>query len=365
MALREQLLPIRGRAENGAGLLTEEATKNALVMPMLRALGYDVFDPSIVVPEFTADFGVKKGEKVDYAIMVGGEVAILIECKPVNCDLAVVHASQLYRYFSVTKARFGILTNGREWRFFTDLDAPNKMDEKPFFIFSVLDHSDQDFSELEKFAASNFSVNGIISAASDLKLKSLITAALRKEFSQPTDDFIRMIGRRVHEGNLTAEVRVRYGAMIVSCIADILRDQANQRLKDAIDRPAVHAAVVAPPVLTPSDAATADEAAAQATVKTTDDEMEAFRIIKAIVRKDVEVSRIFMRDAASYCAVLLDDNNRKPIARLYLEGRRKRIGIFHNKIETKHDVEGIDDTYKLGDEIQRAVQLYLMPSSDA
>lgn len=114
VTLREQLITLRNRAERSSELLTEEATKNALIMPMLKTLGYDVFDPSIVIPEFTADFGVKKGEKVDYAIRIGGEIQILVECKPVHSDLASVHASQLYRYYSVTKARFGILTNGRE-----------------------------------------------------------------------------------------------------------------------------------------------------------------------------------------------------------------------------------------------------------
>ncbi|WP_439595068.1 type I restriction endonuclease [Falsiroseomonas sp.] len=363
MALREQLVPIRSRAENAGGLLTEEATKNALVMPMLRALGYDVFDPSIVIPEFTADFGVKKGEKVDYAIMVDGEVAILIECKPILSDLATVHASQLYRYFSVTKARFGVLTNGREWRFFTDLDAPNKMDDKPFFIFSVLEYADADLAELEKFSASKFSVNGIISAASDLKLKSLISDALRKEFAQPTEEFVRMIGRRVHEGNLTAEVRQRYGAMILSCIADILRDQANQRLKDAIDRPAASTTALGastpPPV---ADAKPAEETAGA--IKTTEEELEAFRTIRAILRKNVDVRRVMIRDAASYCAVLLDDNNRRPIARLYLEGRKKRVGIFVNKVETRHEIGSLEDIYSLGDELQKAVAGYLSPDTN-
>jgi hypothetical protein len=356
MSLKEQLLPIRARAENPASLLTEEATKNALVMPMLRALGYDVFDPSIVIPEFTADFGVKKGEKVDYAIVSSGEVAILIECKPVLSDLATVHASQLYRYFSVTKSRFGILTNGREWRFFTDLDAPNKMDEKPFFIFKLLDYSDQDFAELDKFSASNFSINGIISAASDLKLKSLITEALRKEFAQPTDDFVRLIGRRVHEGNMTIEVRGRYAGIIVSCIGDILRDQANQRLKEAIDGPRLGQAVtVAPSML----AQEAEEVKDNSGVVTTEEEQDALRIVKAILRKDIDLKRIFIRDAASYCAILLDDNNRKPLCRFYFSSKKKRVGIFLNKEEVRHDIAVLEDIYGLGDELQKSLSFYV------
>ena len=91
---------------------TEEATKNAFVMPFIQALGYNVFDPTEVVPEFTADIGTKKSEKVDYAIIQGGQPIILIEAKSATADLNEEHASQLFRYFSVTEARIGILTNG-------------------------------------------------------------------------------------------------------------------------------------------------------------------------------------------------------------------------------------------------------------
>jgi predicted type IV restriction endonuclease len=100
---------------------TEEATKNALVMPFIGALGYNVFDPTEVTPELTADVGIKKGEKVDYAILQDGQPIMLFECKWHGAELKDGHASQLYRYFSVTHARFGVLTNGIIYRFFTDL----------------------------------------------------------------------------------------------------------------------------------------------------------------------------------------------------------------------------------------------------
>ena len=122
-----------------ANIKTEEATKNALVMPLLNILGYNVFDPTEVVPEFTTDYGTKKGEKVDYAIFREGKPVILIECKSIDVDLDTVHASQLFRYFTVSEAKIGILTNGIVYRFFTDIDAPNKMDEKPFLEINLLD----------------------------------------------------------------------------------------------------------------------------------------------------------------------------------------------------------------------------------
>lgn len=134
MEIGSALASLAKKIERNSKIIeTEEATKNAFVMPFLNnVLGYDVFDPSEVIPEFTADTGTKKGEKVDYAIIKDGEVQVLIECKKLGEPLSLKHASQLYRYFSVTNARIAILTNGVIYQFFTDLDAPNKMDEKPF-----------------------------------------------------------------------------------------------------------------------------------------------------------------------------------------------------------------------------------------
>src|SRR5690625_3790859 len=122
-------------------------------MPFISTvLGYDVFNPLEVVPEFTADVGVKRGEKVDYAIMRDGEVQILVECKSSNDALRVEHASQLFRYFSVTNARIAILTNGQVYKFYTDLDAPNKMDDRPFLVLDLLAIDETLLPELRKLS---------------------------------------------------------------------------------------------------------------------------------------------------------------------------------------------------------------------
>ena len=131
MTFLDQVRSIAARAEKQLSKIrTEEATKNALVMPLISALGYNVFDPSEVIPEFIADVGVKKGEKVDYAILKNGKVVILFECKAATVSLDDCHASQLYRYFSVTDARVAVLTNGLDYRFYSDLEQPNRMDSK-------------------------------------------------------------------------------------------------------------------------------------------------------------------------------------------------------------------------------------------
>lgn len=184
-------------------LQTEEATKNALVMPFLHTvLGYDVFNPSEVVPEFTADTIGKKGEKVDYALIKKGEVQILIECKKYNEKLSIKHASQLFRYFSVTNARLAILTNGTEYQFYTDLDAPNKMDEKPFLILDLENIDEHLIPEVKKLTKNSFDVNSIVSAAGELKYLSQIKRIISEQFKEPEEDFIRFLPQGLMMGFL-------------------------------------------------------------------------------------------------------------------------------------------------------------------
>src|ERR1044071_7269994 len=124
MSFVEQLQALAIKTEKLCPVLeTEEATKNALVMPLIHMLGYDIFDPTEVIPEFTADVGIKKGEKVDYAVKKDGRLVMLFECKHCGAELNLKHASQLFRYFAVTEARIGVLTNGIIYQFYTDLET--------------------------------------------------------------------------------------------------------------------------------------------------------------------------------------------------------------------------------------------------
>ena len=183
-----------------AQILTEAATKTALVLPFIDALGYDIFDPAEVVPEFTADVGIKKGEKVDYAITKDGVPIIMIEAKCLGTDLTIVHASQLYRYFSVTAARFSILTDGATYRFYSDLDAPNKMDDKPFLVFDLLNFDASQVEELKRFSKSAFDVDNILSTASEFKYTREIKTLLAAEFVTPSEPLSGISRRRFIRG---------------------------------------------------------------------------------------------------------------------------------------------------------------------
>jgi len=211
----DQLKTLAVRIESTKDMIkTEEATKNAMIMPFIQSLGYNVFDPLEVTPELVADIGTKKGEKVDYAILKDGKPIILFECKKCGADLGVNHASQLFRYFHVTEARFGVLTNGLVYRFFTDLEVPNKMDEKPFLEFNILDFKDQEVDELKKFEKSSFDLETILTTANELKYTRAIRNLLSEWMINPSKDFVRLVAADLLSGkNFTPAVKDQFTAI--------------------------------------------------------------------------------------------------------------------------------------------------------
>jgi predicted type IV restriction endonuclease len=358
MDIAEKIKALAGRVEKlRSNVLTEEACKNAFVMPFLSALNYDVFDPEIVVPEFVADVGVKKGEKVDYAIRIGGKIALLVECKGCGKDLSDVHMSQLYRYFSVTEARFAILTNGIDYWFYTDLDEANKMDQRPFFRFNVLDYRPDDIQELQKFAIEMFDVDNILSTANNLKYSSAIKAELMKEFDDPSEDFIRMLVVRVFDGRFTQRVRDEFSPLVSSAIRDAVRDMVNQRITTALDAGSTGRPLAVPAAVPETADVSGDR---NSEIETTEEELEAFHIIRAIVRPEVKSDRVVMRDAKTYCAILIDNNNRRPLARLYFNGKSvKYVGLFDSeRQEERCMISGLDDIYGFADRLKKAAAMY-------
>lgn len=332
---------------------TEEATKNALVMPFIGALGYNVFDPMEVTPELDADVGVKKGEKVDYAILKDGKPIILFECKGVSANLDEVHASQLYRYFSVTEARIGVLTNGIIYRFFSDLEAPNKMDAKPFLEVNLLGFDETVLAELKKFSKSAFELGSILANASDLKYTREIKRILAQEINQPTDDFVRFFTAQVYAGRLTQSVREQFTEITKKAFQQFVSERVSDRLKSAL---AQEQDSVKP-------AATGDEGAVpgaeEAQSQPSEDEIHGFYIVKAILTQLVDADRIYMRDQKSYCSVLLDDSNRKPICRLWFNGSQKYVGFFGaDKNETRTPIANLAEIYKLADPLKETVSRY-------
>lgn len=332
-------------------ICTEEATKNALVMPMINILGYNVFDPTEVIPEFTADHGTKKGEKVDYAIFKEGKPIILIECKPVDADLNDAHASQLFRYFTVTDAKVGILTNGVMYRFYSDLEAANKMDEKPFLEIDLLNLKENLVEELKRFKKERFDIDELISVANELKYTKEIKQILLDELNNPSEAFVRFFAKQVYDGVLTPALREKFTGLTKSAFNQFINDRISERLKIAMVDNVASAQ---------KEDVSSEEPVEQTTdVITTEDEKEAYYIVKAILHENTDLDRVFMRDAKRYCAILLDDNNRKPICRLYFNTKQKYIGIFNeNREEEKQPINNLSEIYGFSDKLKNVVRLF-------
>lgn len=332
--------------------MTEEATKTSVVMPFLQALGYDVFNLDEVVPEVIADVGIKKGEKIDFAIKMNGKISILIEAKPISTALGNAQYSQLFRYFATTDARLAILINGREIWFFSDIDEPNKMDKKPFFTFDLQNYTDGDVEELSRFEKAGFSFEEILSAASNLKYVKSVAGILSQQLEAPEDDFVRFFARKTHDGSITKAVLDQFRPAIAQALDEVIRKRIQERLNVTFGKEQ------------PAADAVADKHGAEVgsgEMETTADEQLAFLIAQAIGSKLVPLERLAIRDAKSYCAVLLDDNNRKPVCRFYFNAKSvKHLGTFNaEKIETKHQIKEVPDIYKYASLIEEAIGSYL------
>jgi hypothetical protein len=355
--LLKQLQELSQRASRVMGsIATEEACKTAFVMPLLRALGYDVFNPEEVIPEFIADVGTKKGEKVDYAIRKDGKIIMLIECKWSGRALTLENASQLFRYFTVTSARCAVLTNGLMYQFYTDIDEANKMDRVPFFVFNLLDFTEASAGELVRFSRDLFDVNAVLGAAATLKQTNAIKQRLADELHSPSEPFVRALAAKLVDGRMTQSVLDQYVALVQRAFAEFIRDQLSERLKSALraEAPQVLAATL-PIESSPETSIDTD----QPDITTTDEERDAFQIIRAICRQWVSPQRIVMRDAKSYCAVLLDDNNRKPIARLHFNALTKRyLGVFSMKQEERIEISSLDDIFTHAARLKSAIDEY-------
>ncbi|MBR9827279.1 MAG: restriction endonuclease [Oceanospirillales bacterium] len=354
MEIGSALASLAKKIERNSKIIeTEEATKNAFVMPFLNnVLGYDVFDPSEVIPEFTADTGTKKGEKVDYAIIKDGEVQVLIECKKLGEPLSLKHASQLYRYFSVTNARIAILTNGVIYQFFTDLDAPNKMDEKPFLELDLCNIDEHVVPEVAKLTKEDFDVTSVINSAGELKYMNQIRKVIAAQLVEPDDDFIRLFASRVYDGAITQKVRELFAELTVKAFKQYLNDKINERLKSALQ---------SEPEPSPTKAVEAENEVDNGNEKiiTTAEELEGYNIVRAIMCEVVEIDNITQRDTQSYFGVLLDDNNRKPICRLHFNRTQKYIGLFdEQKKETRYPIERVEDIFQYSDELKKTVSYY-------
>jgi len=334
---------------------SEEATKNALVLPFFKLLGYDVFNPFEFVPEFTADVGIKKGEKVDYAIVVDEKPVILIEAKWCGEPLDN-HASQLFRYFSATSAKFGILTNGITYKFYTDLNEANKMDLEPFLDINVLEIHENIIPELKRFAKKTLDIDGAFNAAAELKYMGKIHNLLNASRTEPDDNFVKYVMSEIYDGTRTQKAVDEFRSIVKRGFNQFINDTISDTLKNALKGQ--------------SEANRADvELIPDGEVEQTDDvdgspmtmeEMEAFAIVKAILRDMIDVNRLSWQHTKDYMVILFDSNSRKRVCRFWFGRKQKYITTpDENNKPVRHDISNLNDIYNYSDHLRAVCRRYI------
>lgn len=364
MPLEDDLKAISNRIPDFRDRIsTEEATKQSLVLPFLQALGYNVFDPTEIEPEFTADIGIKQGEKVDYAVMSEGEPVILIECKKVSDNLASDHrVSQLYRYFGATQVRIGVLTNGVFYRFFSDLESSNVMDTSPFLEVDLEHLDSRSIEQLGRFAK-GFDVEEVVEAASRLRYIHGMKQALMQQYNQPEEDFVDWLGRKVYSGRMTQTAREMLSNLTRRAFHEFVNDRISDTLQAAQNLARFQEdEFVSEPVHSSEE----DVEGKGPKIVTTAQELQAFDIVKDIAKDIVDPERVHLRDSQSYCAILLDNSNRRPLCRLHFHGSRMLIGFFDGTrydsgslVENRLPLDSLNDIYSYSEQIREAVQRYL------
>ncbi|MFK2517105.1 type I restriction endonuclease [Bacteroides fragilis] len=370
MDFKDQILQLAERIQKQKdSIATEEATKTAFIMPMIAALGYDVFNPFEVIPELDCDLIKKKGEKIDYAIIKDESPIILIECKHCKQDLNL-HDTQLQKYFVASKARFGVLTNGIEYRFYTDLEKINIMDEKPFLIVDMLELSDADIEQLKKFHKSYYNEEDVLSTANELKYTTEIKSILNNEFSSPTPEFVRFFARQAYtSGQITSKVIDMFTPLVKKSISSIINDIISDRLNTAIkngeqtsdplqmsDNTSINTSTENTEEKLPDGVVYMDK---ESGIVTTQEELDAYNIVRSILRKSVDVARITYRDYKSYFVVNLDNSQWFWICRISIGARKKQIGIPLDNYKSCEwiQIDSIDDIFKYAGKLEESLKM--------
>jgi len=351
MDLIDQLKALALRAEKtGPSLTNEEATKMALIAPFIQALGYDIFNPAEVMPEFRADLpGIKQGERVDYAVIMDGKPQILIEAKPFGTDLKDAEMGQLSRYFHATEARIAILSNGSQFRFFSDLEKSNVMDTSPFAEVDLHDLGNAPLEELKKLSKTLFDLETLLTTAEALKIVRAVKKELKAELLNPSDWLVKEMATRCHSArNITEKVKEQVKPLVIEAIKQVISDRINERLG---------AALLAEQDQTNIDGTQAIDGAEESDsgIITTEEEFSGLLIIRAICSERIDPMRLLPKDTKSYFNVLLDGNTRKPVVRLRFDGNTKRVEFFDGAEPKSEVIEGPSGLYQHQERIRNAL----------
>ena len=288
---------------------TEESTKTAFILPLLQILGYDIFNPLELIPECHSDIGGKKGEKVVYRICLNQIPTIIIECKNWNEELNC-HVNQLIRYYHTSIAKFGLLTNGIKYYFFTDTDNLNIMDSNPFFIFDILSFTEEDLDTLLEFSKTKFNEEHILSIAEKLKYLSKFKNVILKELNSPSEEFIKLLIKQIFTGRLVQKQKEKFSEIINTALEELFE------FKKLIP---------------------------ESSINTTKEELDFYN---TIINKLPQYKQfISYKDFKGHFSIILHNSTRKCIAKALFNNNKKYIILFDEESEIKieYDSNNIDE----------------------
>jgi hypothetical protein len=331
---------------------TEEAAKHALVLPFLHyVLGWNIFNPLEVVPEYTADVGIKKGEKVDYAVMKDGKIAFIMECKQPGAKLERDHASQLFRYFStLSTCHVAVLTDGIRYLFFTDTENQNLMDEIPFFTIDFTKPELIMVEELKQFAREVFDGNDVAKTATQLKYAESVKAYLFRQLDTPSDDFVKFL---INSSDSNAKFSTKNAEIMRSIVKKAMESLINNRVHQTIKTAQIAESQA---MLLPEDAQSGTLGSKE--IVTTVEEWEGFYTVRTLLHEIIQPERVQFKDTLSYFNVLLDGNNKQQICRFYFNSTKKYLGLFSEQGEVKKEITGVADLYLHKKNFIEAVRMY-------
>lgn len=343
--LANKVIEVRDAVSN------EEATKMSMIIPFFQLLGYDVSNPREFCPEYTAGVGNTKFEKVDYAIVLENSLEILIECKWCGEELEK-HHSQLFKYFCATSAKFAILTNGIQYKFYTDIEKANTMDLVPFLEVDMSDLTEADINSLLRFRKECFDQDMIVDIARKRKYSMRIEEWFKAQMENVTDELVKTVLADVYDSKKTQKTIEEFRPLINEVFSNCITDIVNDRVQKA---------------LLPKNETVGEEEKKEHVSKivTTEEEIQGFNIVRAILAEEVDLHNVYYRDTESYFSVLYNDSNVKPICRLYFNTGKKYIHIPNGaknangtKLFEKYLIENLIDIFKYKKQLIQIAKTY-------
>ncbi len=324
-----------------SSIKTEEATKMTLIMPFIQQLGYNVFDINEVVPEYIADVGVKKGEKVDYAIKINGKVAIIIEAKDVNQELNR-HPKQLARYFVNTEAKIGILTNGLEYWFYTDVEKDNVMDDEPFFVFNLKDYKEKDLIQLKEFKKDSFDETKLYGKAEELRLVSSLMNEINTMMQNPSDELVKLLINNIYNGVKTQSVVQEYREYIVRAFQKNIDVELVKKLNTMFPDTNIS--------IKQEEEAPIQKAETKPEIETTENEMLVYAYITSMFKEE----EITWKDNRSYFNVILNNKVTKWICRVF-DKKQLKVEFYNEESNIVVELDKPIDIFNHYETIEQAI----------